>query len=69
MAKAKVFAVLSRKIPAGDAGHARLVKAGRASQVREHVLKDYDIHAASAEEANDLGRAGVAIDDLTAPVA
>lgn len=54
---------LARKHPMADAdAKPRLVKADNAKGVRAHLLNEFDITEADAEEAHALGEQGVRIE-------
>lgn len=56
-----IFVVKPKTAPHDEKKH-RLVKAENAKAVRAHLLSDYEISEAEAEEAHDLGVQGVQIE-------
>lgn len=65
-----IYVVRPRK-PAGDEkqANARLVKAERRNQVEGFLIGEVSIEPASAEEAHELGAAGIKIEDATTSTA
>ena len=59
--KEKLF-VVSSSDPQNRPMQARLIRAERVSQVESHVLKDFKIEPATADEAHELGEAKVRIE-------
>lgn len=57
-----IYKVMPKKSPDGQP-LTRLVKAPRIAAVERHVLADFDIAAATVDEAVELGAQGVKVED------
>jgi len=60
---ARIYAVKPVKATVGEGAKARLIRAEKRSQVESFILGDFIIEPASADEAHELAKVGIEIED------
>lgn len=60
---AKVFVVKPVQAVVGEGAKSRLIRAERRTQVESYILGDFIIEPASVDEAHELAKVGIEIED------